>query len=153
MIPHANLFLSAVPSIEGNPLAVDVLLDTFLNRLGRVEDVRILPPPFFNPQTLILKIQADSMEESHTNVAFGYLAVLLGDLCQEDHIRYKARAKLPNSSLKSLLSAVEEFVAHHRVVDSQQATEGFEDVPMQPGSQAQFTTRLQDVVVRLRAYE
>ena len=86
------------------------------------------------------------MEESHTNVAFGYLAVLLGDLCQEDHIRYKARAKLPNCSLKPLLSAVEEFVAHHRVVDSQQ------DEPVQPDPQAEFTTRLQGVVVRLRAY-
>jgi hypothetical protein len=92
------------------------------------------------------------MEESHTNVAFGYLAVLLGDLCQEDHIRYKARGRLPNSSLKSLLGAIEEFIAHHRKVDEHMFGVEEDEDDGGPGPQAEFTARLQDVMVRLRAY-
>ncbi|KAF8249477.1 hypothetical protein K440DRAFT_621548 [Wilcoxina mikolae CBS 423.85] len=123
--------VQAVPSVEGSPLAIDILLDIFLDRLERAAE-------------------ADSMEESHTNVAFGYLAVLLGDLCQEDHIRYKARGRLPNSSLKLLQGAIEEFIAHHRKVDEHMF--GVEEEDDGPGPQAEFTARLQDVMVRLRAY-
>jgi len=103
------------------------------------------------------------MEASHTNVAFGYLAVLLGDLCQEDHIRYKMRARLPNSSLKCVLTAVEEFIDHHRKVDAamygvpdDDAVDGEDDLPNTAAGRgpesAASTTRLQHVAVRLRAY-
>ena len=104
------------------------------------------------------------MEESHTNVAFGYLAVLLGDLCQEDHIRYKARGRLPNSSLKCLLAAIEEFIAHHRKVDADMLAVDEEDEdefkfdyeedkpPVESEKLIEFTTKLQHVMVRLRAY-
>ncbi|KAF8538203.1 wings apart-like protein regulation of heterochromatin-domain-containing protein [Trichophaea hybrida] len=122
--------VQVVPSVEGSPIAIDILLDIFLDRLERAAE-------------------ADSMEESHTNVAFGYLAVLLGDLCQEDHIRYKARGRLPNSNLKSLQGAIEEFIAHHRKVDEHMFGVEEDD---SPGPQAEFTARLQDVMVRLRAY-
>jgi hypothetical protein len=94
------------------------------------------------------------MEESHTNVAFGYLAVLLGDLCQEDHIRYNARGRLPNSSLNCLLDAIGEFIAHHRKVDEHMfGTADDEDQDSSfDGDNSDFTARLQDVMVRLRAY-
>lgn len=98
------------------------------------------------------------MEASHTNVAFGYLAVLLGDLSQEDHIRYRMRGRLPNSSLKCVLTAVEEFIAHHRKVDAAMfGTEDDDDEDLanaaaqNPDMEAS-TARLQHVAIRLRAY-
>jgi len=121
---------TVISSLEGNPHAVEVLLDIFLDRLERTAE-------------------ADSMEESHTNVAFGYLAVMLGDLCQSDYIRYTARGRLPNSNLKSLLGAIEEFIAHHRKVDQhmQQELFGSDDGDIleedQPGPHTEFTQRLQ----------
>lgn len=100
------------------------------------------------------------MEETQSNVAFGYLAVLLGDLCQEDHIRYKARGRLPNSDLKSLLGAIEEFIAHHRKVDEhmfgvEEEEFGGDEKQQETGQHApvaEFTGRLQEVMMRLRAY-
>lgn len=84
------------------------------------------------------------MEESQTLVGFGYLSVLLGNLCQDDHIRYKVCLQLPNSSILSLLGAMEEFVAHHRKVDMMLETDGTQDA---------FTTRLEGVVTRLKHTE
>lgn len=103
-------------------------------------------------------LQADSMEASHTNVAFGYLAVLLGDLCQVDHIRYKMRGRLPNSNLKCILTAVEEFIDHHRKVDAAMfgIPGGDEEDQANSASQntdlASSTARLQHVAIMLRAY-
>jgi hypothetical protein len=96
------------------------------------------------------------MEESHTNVAFGYLAVLLGDLCQNKHIRYRALGRLPNCSLKCLVGAMEEFIAHHRKVDKHvmfglNENESENEVEEKIG-ESEFTLRLQDVLARLRSY-
>jgi hypothetical protein len=50
-------------------------------------------------------------------VAGGFLAVLLGTVCQDATIRQKVRARLPNGSLASLISAVEEFALYNQRVD------------------------------------
>jgi hypothetical protein len=130
---------TAVPSVEGSPRGIDVLLDIFLARHKRAPEV-------------------ENMEESHTNVAFGYLAVLLGRLCQEDHVRYQARGRLPNSSLKCLQDAVGEFIAHHRKVDrlmfgcdEEDGEEEVVDGDMRELGN-EFTARLEDVMVLLQAY-
>ncbi|KAI5796992.1 wings apart-like protein regulation of heterochromatin-domain-containing protein [Pyronema domesticum] len=85
-------------SPNSDSFTIDILLQLFLSHHSRT-------------------IDAASIEESHTNVAFGYLTILLGTLCQDDHIRYHMRAKLPNGGIKLLLGAVEEFIRHHRRVD------------------------------------
>ncbi|PSK56600.1 hypothetical protein B9Z65_6224 [Elsinoe australis] len=59
--------------------------------------------------------QADSIEESRVNVAYGYLAVLLGNLCL--NVRVKAVVEKEMGDLESLMRAVEEFLGYHRRVD------------------------------------
>lgn len=64
--------------------------------------------------------EADSLAASSVNVAHGYLAVLLGHLCQNGQVRNHVRSKLPIGSLSSLSMAVEEFIVHHKEADKGQ---------------------------------
>jgi len=61
--------------------------------------------------------EAESVEESTTNVAFGYLAIMLANVCLDDDARASVTSKLPGQSLEMLIDAVEEFVMHHQKVD------------------------------------
>lgn len=89
--------------------------------------------------------QADSMEESQSSVAYGYLAALLGNLCQTWAVREKIRAKLPQQRLDVLIRAVEEFIFVHQRVDK----EAFDS---EEGREvwANYTARLQGVIDRLQ---
>ncbi|KAI9797540.1 MAG: hypothetical protein M1833_005451 [Piccolia ochrophora] len=89
--------------------------------------------------------EAESMEESHSNVAFGYLAVLLGNLCLDPGIRQQVRSRLPKATLRPLVSAIEEFLLYHRKVDDQR-TQGEGGSEHRDG----FVKRLQGVVVGLK---
>ncbi|KAH9822716.1 Wings apart-like protein regulation of heterochromatin [Teratosphaeria destructans] len=62
--------------------------------------------------------EAESLDASQTNVAFGYLAVMLANLCMDDEVRGLISSKLPGKNLILLVSAVEEFVTHHQRVDA-----------------------------------
>ena len=85
------------------------------------------------------------MEESHCNVPFGYLSVLLSSLCLNDQVRAEIRARLPDHSLRSLLVLVEDFLDLHRKVDDQIGSDvGQEEA--RPG----FVTRLGHMIARLR---
>ncbi|KAH7051270.1 wings apart-like protein regulation of heterochromatin-domain-containing protein [Macrophomina phaseolina] len=88
--------------------------------------------------------QADCMEESQSSVAYGYLAVLLGNLCQTWAVREKIRAKLPQQRLDVLIRAVEEFIFVHQRVDKE-ALGGEEGREVW----ANYTARLQGVIDRL----
>ncbi|KAK8205301.1 hypothetical protein M8818_005014 [Zalaria obscura] len=88
--------------------------------------------------------QADSMEESQGNVAFGYLAVLLGNLCLSPKAKAQIKSHLPKHDLQILVSAVEEFVEYHKRVD----TQAFEDQEGK-GVWENFTDRLMAVVKRI----
>ncbi|KAF1839047.1 hypothetical protein BDW02DRAFT_626626 [Decorospora gaudefroyi] len=90
--------------------------------------------------------QADSMEESHSGVAIGYLTVLLGNLCLNNSIRSKIRALLPNQRLHTLIDGIKDFVRVHEHVDSK--TEDFEGAEGQETLQT-YTARLLHVVERL----
>ncbi|KAI9785031.1 MAG: hypothetical protein M1839_001228 [Geoglossum umbratile] len=107
---------------------LEALLRTFLERLEKAAE-------------------ADSMEESQSNVAFGYLSVLLGSLCQNSDIRKLLRSKLPGGTLQPLAYAVDEFIQHHRKVDDLYDGESGSD------SENGFTQRLQVVVDRLKQSE
>lgn len=90
--------------------------------------------------------EAESMEQSHGNVAHGYLAVLLGNLCQNKSTRAQVTSILPGQKLELLITAVEEFVHYHKKVDSQ-TFEGEEGQDVW----THFTDRLMAVVARLRS--
>lgn len=89
--------------------------------------------------------QADSVEESQSSVAYGYLAVLLGNLCQTWAVREKVRVKLPQQRLDVLIHAVQEFISVHQKVDK----EAFDS---EEGREvwANYTARLQGVINRLQ---
>jgi len=92
--------------------------------------------------------QADSLEESQSNVGFGYLAILLGNLCQDTEIRIATRNQLPNKSLNILYESMEIFIAHHRKVDE---LKDESDIFYQLGeAHCAFTERLERVVRRLK---
>jgi len=89
--------------------------------------------------------QAESIQASQTNVAYGYLAVLLGNVCQNDKVRKLVEDKLPSGRLDPLIEAVEEFIRFNQKVDKEvfEGDEGNEVF-------VQFTDRLKAVVERLR---
>ena len=92
--------------------------------------------------------EAQSEEETQGNVAYGFLAVLLGNLCQNGMARSAIRACLPRKSLQKLVAAIDEFAQYNRKVDSQtfDGEEGRE-------VWEQFTRRLMTVVARLQEFE
>lgn len=57
------------------------------------------------------------MEETSSNVAFGWVSVLLAWLCLKPAIKARIGGRLPGNSLKQLLDAVDEFLQYHRRVD------------------------------------
>lgn len=81
-----------------NPGNLDSLLQHFTTSRGQISE-------------------ADSLASSSQNVAHGYLAVLLGNLCKSPQIRAQIQAKLPNGSFAVLRDAVEEFLRHHKEAD------------------------------------
>lgn len=89
--------------------------------------------------------QAESIQASQTNVAYGYLAVLLSNVCQNDKVRKLVEDKLPSGRLDPLIEAVEEFIRFNQKVDKEafEGDEGYEVF-------VQFTDRLKTVVARLR---
>lgn len=87
---------------------------------------------------------ADSLEKSQANVAYGYLAVILGHLCQEPALKIRIAAKLPGKRLAMVIQAVEEFILYHQVADKDQASNE---------AYASFTARLKPVVDTLQALD
>ncbi|KAF7189245.1 hypothetical protein HII31_09398 [Pseudocercospora fuligena] len=62
-------------------------------------------------------LDAESEEDAVANVAYGYLAVALANLCRSKSAKQIIASKLPGNNLSTLVIAVEEFVAHHQKVD------------------------------------
>ncbi|KAI9677569.1 MAG: hypothetical protein M1817_006523 [Caeruleum heppii] len=87
--------------------------------------------------------EADSVEKTHSNVAFGYLAVLLGTLCLDRHVKIRLATQLPGRTLQPLSNAVREFQQYHQKVDADAQTD--EQGPNRDG----FSGHLQEMVVRL----
>ena len=89
--------------------------------------------------------QAESLEESQKNVAFGYLSVLLGYLSLLPDISRRIRYQQPQQTLGPLLASIEEFIGHHRTVDKL-AADGAIHNP-----QSGLTERLESLVNKLNA--
>lgn len=84
---------------------------------------------------------AESLAESQANVAFGYLAVLLGVICQDSVGYERVRKALPKHDANLLVGAIEEFTTYHKRVDREGSNEAWTG----------FTERLQSVADSLKA--
>lgn len=89
--------------------------------------------------------EADSMAGSQMNVALGYLAVLLANLCRNREAKGRIQSKLPGCRLNSLVEAIDEFITFHKEVDRREGA----------GSDVwtSFTSRLQAVAEVLKALD
>ncbi|KAH6684387.1 wings apart-like protein regulation of heterochromatin-domain-containing protein [Halenospora varia] len=87
---------------------------------------------------------AESVVETHKNVAFGYLSVLLGYLALSPAISDRIRAREPRKTLRPLLASIEEFIVHHKTVDSQ-----IEEDEDGHNPQSGLTERLESLVNKL----
>ncbi|KAI4281327.1 MAG: hypothetical protein L6R38_003763 [Xanthoria sp. 2 TBL-2021] len=86
-----------------------------------------------------------SEEETSSNVAFGYLSVLLSYLCVEKHGRQRVASHLPAGTLQALLDTVVDFLQYHRQID--------DDMDQEDGEtnlKASFISRLESTVIELR---
>ena len=92
--------------------------------------------------------EAQSEEETQSNVAYGFLAVLLGNMCQNTKARDEVCACLPGKTLAALVAAIDEFAQYNMKVDSQ-TFEGDEGREVWE----HFTGRLMAVVARLQESE
>lgn len=90
--------------------------------------------------------EAESVEDGVTNVAFGYLAVVLANLCRNREARQIVSTRLPGEKLTTLVEAVHEFVVHHQKVDALNF-EGEEGTAVWSA----FTEKLKAVLSRLSA--
>ncbi|KAL1958320.1 hypothetical protein VTO42DRAFT_4637 [Malbranchea cinnamomea] len=93
--------------------------------------------------------KAKSVAETHFNVVFGYLSVLLSTLALDDEVRSHMRATLAGPGLARLLSTVEEFLHYHRKVEEEIRDAEREEEDAMVG----FTARLQSIVDRIRQAE
>ncbi|KAL8843090.1 MAG: hypothetical protein Q9170_000220 [Blastenia crenularia] len=85
-----------------------------------------------------------SEEETSSNVAFGYLSVLVAYLSMEEPARVIVAKRLDDGNLQLLRDAVEEFLQYHRQVDKiPDVDEGEMDV------KTNFIGRLETVLARL----
>ncbi|KAH6698942.1 wings apart-like protein regulation of heterochromatin-domain-containing protein [Leptodontidium sp. MPI-SDFR-AT-0119] len=89
--------------------------------------------------------QADSVQESQKNVAFGYLSVLLGYLSLLPSLSERIQSKQPRKTLRPIVASIEEFIGHHKTVDMIAADE--EGYSPQTG----LTERLEGLVAKLKA--
>ncbi|GAB7323354.1 hypothetical protein MBLNU13_g05818t1 [Cladosporium sp. NU13] len=90
--------------------------------------------------------EAESVEQSAANVAYGYLAIMLANLCQDSGARQTIRSLLPGGTLDVLVAAVDEFVQHHQRVDGMES-DGLDS------ERNNLTERLLGVLVKLQAGE
>ena len=84
------------------------------------------------------------MVQTHSNVAFGYLSILLCTLCIEREGYDVVKAAMDGVGIEKLLATVEEFLHYHRKVDEEL---------QQSQSLKEFTSRLQRIVNQVRAID
>lgn len=88
--------------------------------------------------------EADSVVQTHSNVAFGYLSILLCTLCIERQAYESIRSTMNGAGLERLLATVEEFLHYHRKVDEELH---------QSQSLKEFTTKLQKILNQIRTID
>ncbi|KAK6510784.1 hypothetical protein TWF506_009880 [Arthrobotrys conoides] len=99
---------------------------------------------------------AESVEETHLNVAFGYLTVALAYACREYGLRVEVRSQL-GGSLGPLVAAVRQFKDQNQALEDQQAAASqdmMQDIMLGEAApvRASYTARLEDVLGELESY-
>ncbi|KAL1886350.1 hypothetical protein Plec18167_000280 [Paecilomyces lecythidis] len=92
--------------------------------------------------------EADSVVQTHSNVAFGYLSILLCTLSLDENVRTHLKHSLRGNGLARVLATAEEFLQYHRKVEDELRSLGEEQDQV-----TGFTSRLQGLVERIRRYE
>ncbi|KAL1969087.1 hypothetical protein VTN77DRAFT_921 [Rasamsonia byssochlamydoides] len=92
--------------------------------------------------------EADSVVQTHSNVAFGYLSILLCTLCLDMEIRSCLSISLGGTGLARVLATVDEFLHYHRKVDEELHQSQSEKDPL-----IEFTSRLQGILSQIRGTE
>ena len=138
--PPASQDLEEKDGSPNSPL--DQLIRIFADNHAKTSDVRRTTHchiVVFDAYALF--IQADSMEKTQLNVALGYLAVLLGNLCLRPAIRDRFLVVHPKKNMQPLIDSINEFVAFHSKVAEAEGTGG--------GSEAGAVARLRELVDQL----
>lgn len=86
--------------------------------------------------------------DMHKNVAFGYLAVLLGILSTDATVQKRICLHLEGGTIAQLLGAIEEFWCYH-----QQVVEKFQTINADTETRGDFDKRLHILLDRLRQDE
>ncbi|EEA24654.1 hypothetical protein EYB25_004236 [Talaromyces marneffei] len=108
---------------EGPQSLLEHLLSIFTRGLGSVSE-------------------ANSVVQTHSNVAFGYLSILLCTLCLEPEAYTVVKSSMKGTGLAKVLATVEEFLHYHRKVDEEL---------QQSQSVKEFTSRLQRILNEIHA--
>ena len=93
--------------------------------------------------------QASSVEQTTSLVAFGYLSVLLCNLCMDEPIRLRVRGLLQGGTLQPLLLFVGEFLDHFRRSEELEFKPDEDDRKMK----SNFVDRFEGVLDTLRQAE
>jgi hypothetical protein len=93
--------------------------------------------------------QAASVEQTNSLVAFGYLSVLLCNVCMDRQIRNHVRTLLKGGTLATLLVFVQEFLDHFRRAEVLESNREDDGQKMQSG----FVDRFEGVLDALRQGE
>ncbi|ATZ48399.1 hypothetical protein BCIN_03g06230 [Botrytis cinerea B05.10] len=90
--------------------------------------------------------EVDSQHESHKNVPFGYLSVLLGHFCLLPAIEKRIRIRQTTKTLRPLITSINEFIVYHKAADDEIA-------PNEDGHSPHVTVtkQLEDLVQKLLA--
>ncbi|KAF3406620.1 hypothetical protein DPV78_000769 [Talaromyces pinophilus] len=86
--------------------------------------------------------EADSVVQTHSNVAFGYLSILLCTVCLDPEAYTVIKGAMKGTGLTKVLATVEEFLHYHRKVDEEL---------QQSQSVKEFTGRLQRILNQIHA--
>ncbi|KAF7907618.1 uncharacterized protein EAF01_005204 [Botrytis porri] len=88
--------------------------------------------------------EVDSQHESHKNVPFGYLSVLLGHFCLLPAIEKRIRMRQTTKTLRPLITSINEFIVYHKAADDEIA-------PNEDGHSPHVTVtkQLEDLVQKL----
>jgi hypothetical protein len=97
---------------------------------------------------ILIGEQAESVEESEKNVAFGYLSVLLGYFSLLPEISERIKNNLARKTLRPLVASIEEFIGFNKTVDDLIAPDEDGHNP-----HSVLTERLENLVTKLGAFK
>ncbi|RVD83360.1 uncharacterized protein DFL_007751 [Arthrobotrys flagrans] len=99
---------------------------------------------------------AESVEETHLNVAFGYLTVALAYACREYDLRVEVRSQL-EGNLGPLVVAVRQFKDQNKALEDREAAvsqDMMQDIMLGEAATSRFsyTARLEEILAELESF-